>query len=130
MKWAEDLVFTACAQQAVRNMEPPHATSLLQRLHLVLRYALVGPEGPRCKCRGQLDTLHNGMATSASLLGAVIGSAIAIFLRDKIGRKFELLLSAGCYGEQKSNSMPDLNCKMLLVSAQSPPTLPGRPDCC
>ena len=39
------------------------------------------------------------MVTSASLLGAVIGSAVAIFLRDKIGRKFELLLSAGCYGK-------------------------------
>lgn len=44
------------------------------------------------------------MVTSASLLGAVVGSAIAIFLRDKIGRKFELLLSAGCYGMSCSAS--------------------------
>ena len=49
-------------------------------------------------CRGTLDTIQSGMVTSASLLGAVIGSAIAIFLRDKVGRKFELLLAAGCYG--------------------------------
>ena len=33
-------------------------------------------------CRGSLDTIQSGMVTSASLLGAVIGSAIAIFLRD------------------------------------------------
>ena len=62
-----------------------------------------------CGCRGQLNTLQNGMVTSASLLGAVIGSAIAIFLRDKIGRKFELLLAAGCYGERHSNPLHDLN---------------------
>ena len=49
-------------------------------------------------CRGTLDTIQSGTVTSASLLGAVIGSAIAIFLRDKIGRKFELLLAAACYG--------------------------------
>ena len=49
-------------------------------------------------CRGTLDTIQSGTVTSASLLGAVIGSAIAIFLRDKVGRKFELLLAAACYG--------------------------------
>lgn len=37
--------------------------------------------------QGQLDTPQNGTVTRASLLGAVIASAIAIFLRDKIGRK-------------------------------------------
>ena len=48
-------------------------------------------------CRGTLDTIQSGMVTSALLFGAVIGSAIAIFVRDKIGRKFELFLDAPCY---------------------------------
>lgn len=61
-----------------------------------------------CCCRGQLNTLQNGMVTSASLLGAVIGSAVAIFLRDKIGRKFELLLSAGCYGKSLTCTQDNL----------------------
>ena len=76
-----------------------------------------------CVCRGQLNTLQNGMVTSASLLGAVIGSAIAIFLRDKIGRKFELLLAAGCYGERHSNYLPDLTTK--ACAAWLPHSLKG-----
>ena len=95
----------------------------------MLECALLGPEALRRKCRGQLDTLHNGMATSASLLGAVIGSAIAIFLRDKIGRKFELLLSAGCYGVRQGIHVLNLDCK-VLVSTQIAPTQPGRPFHC
>ena len=65
-------------------------------------------------CRGTLNTLQSGIVTSASLLGAVIGSAIAIFLRDKIGRKFELLLAAACYG-RVSNPAFMLDMPQLLT---------------
>ncbi len=73
-------------------------------------------------CRGSLDTIQSGMVTSASLLGAVIGSAIAIFLRDKIGRKFELLLAAGCYGRVPNSALmqdfPLTLMKVLCASLQ------------
>lgn len=52
-----------------------------------------------CTARGPTGDLQDGMVTSASLLGAVISFAIAVFLRDKIAHKFELFLAAGCYGE-------------------------------
>jgi gas vesicle protein len=40
----------------------------------------------------------SGVVTSASLLGAVAGSVAAFLLKDRVGRKAELLFAASAYG--------------------------------
>jgi len=50
-------------------------------------------------CRGQLSLLTSGIVTSASLFGALLGSFAAFLLKDRVGRKTELLFAAAAYGE-------------------------------
>ena len=48
--------------------------------------------------RYQLTSWQEGQVVSASLLGALAGSAAAFVVGDKLGRKRELQLGAALYG--------------------------------
>ena len=50
-------------------------------------------------CRYDLSSFQSGLVVSASLFGALGGSAAAFVVGDKLGRKRELLLAALLYGE-------------------------------
>ena len=50
--------------------------------------------------RGQLSVLASGVVTSASLLGALLGSVATFLLKDRVGRKTEMFVSASCYGKR------------------------------
>ena len=44
-------------------------------------------------------TVQSGIATSTSLLGAMLGSVLTFAAKDKLGRKTELLIAACLYGK-------------------------------
>ena len=48
--------------------------------------------------RGQLSVLASGVVTSSSLFGALLGSIATFLLKDRIGRRSEMFISASAYG--------------------------------
>ena len=44
--------------------------------------------------------LASGVVTSASLFGALLGSIATFLLKDRVGRRSEMFISASCYGAQ------------------------------
>jgi MFS family permease len=50
-------------------------------------------------CRYSLSAFQSGLVVSMSLAGALLGSGVALLYGDKLGRRKELLLAAGLYGE-------------------------------
>lgn len=56
--------------------------------------------------RYQLTSWQEGQVVSASLLGALAGSALAFVVGDKLGRKRELQLGAALYGAQGCTDPP------------------------
>lgn len=64
---------------------------------------------------GQFSTLTAGIVTSSSLFGALVGSLAAFLLKDRAGRKAELLFAAGSYGVGAVLSTAAQNVEMLVL---------------
>ena len=80
-------------------------------------------------CRYQLSAIQSGLVVSLSLAGALLGSLLAFFFGDRLGRKKELTYAAGLYGAAP--------CPLALPSSMSAalpvlPVLPALPalHCC
>lgn len=70
-------------------------------------------------CRGQLSLLTSGIVTSASLFGALLGSFAAFLLKDRVGRKAELLFAAAAYGEAEEPILSMGSLQAFIVGAVS-----------
>ena len=57
------------------------------------------PPSPTLARASHLTALQSGAVVSASLTGALAGSAAAFVVGDRLGRKGELVLAGGLYGE-------------------------------
>ena len=60
--------------------------------------------------------LASGVVTSASLLGALLGSLTTFLLKDRVGRKAEMFVSATCYGAQLADMQTNAKPRKMLCS--------------
>lgn len=66
-----------------------------------------------------LSAFQSGLVVSMSLAGALLGSGGALVFGDKMGRKRELLLAAGLYGEKRFSNKISFGWRSAALQYQS-----------